>query len=178
MIVKLINKITFSVFDEVSVELEEIEIFQYGLEAILSSIYCLGLSLLLCSILGNFYFGFLFILLLTVIKLYFTGYHATSRRNCCFSYASCVLLNLFLYTQVTFSLLFIPYVVMAGMLYLRKDEIKERTWYIVIAYALLALLLHQVNLQVYSILVQAVGTVLVLIVIKDIQLLRKTTNRG
>lgn len=178
MIVRLINKITFSVFDDVTVDLEEIEVFQYGLEAVLSSIYCLGLSLFLCTILGNFYFGFFFILLLTVIKLYFTGYHATTRRNCCFTYAICVMSNLFIYTQFTFTYLIVPCVVMAVMMYLRRNEVKKMTWFIVIGYAILAFLLHQFDMQLFTILFQAVCTELVLILIKDVQELRINTNKG
>lgn len=145
---------------------EDKEVFRYGLEAIVSSMECLGLSFLICCLLDEMYFGFFFILLLTLLKIQLTGYHCKTRGACCLSYLFMILTNLWCYRQLSFYSFWILLIEILVILYVRRDEVSKR---------LLGILLFEIIccLSNSIIVFQVMTTQLGLIIVKDIQNKRK-----
>lgn len=141
---------------------EEKEVFLYGLEAIVSTIECLGLSFAVCCFLDEAYFGFFFILFLTPLKIQLTGYHCKTRFTCCLSYLMMVLANLWCYRQLSFHSYWIMLLEIMVILYKRKEEVTMR---------LLVTLLFEIIccLSNSTIIFQVMTTQLGFIVMKDMQ---------
>ncbi len=177
MIESLINRITYKLYS-CSDDKEEIEVFKYGLEAIISSIGGLGLALFLCWQVNEMKLGVMFILLLTPIKLMFTSYHCNHRYTCFMTYSSVVLINIYMYYTLTFNMLFTIGALLAICI-LRKKEMTFKTYLIVIIYLICLFLFNEDWKRVLSL---AIYTELLLIVMYEIKntyynLKRSVTNQ-
>lgn len=164
MIENLINRITTKFYDDSDDE-EEIEVFKYGLEAIISSIIGLGLSLFLCFIIKEAKLGAMFILILTPIKLIFTSYHCNHRYTCFMTYSAVVLTNIYLYYYIDFNML-----LTVGTLFviciLRQKEMTVRSCFVIMAYLICIFLFNEEWKLILSL---AIYTELLLIIMCEIK---------
>lgn len=171
MVNRLLNKFTnyiCSTSDE-----EEKAVFLYGLEAIVSTIECLGFSFLICCLLHEAYFGFFYILLLTPIKIRVTGFHCTTRFRCSMSYLFMVLTNLWCYKYLGFASLIVMLMMIALILCLRKEEVTKKLLFFYIVYIAI-FIIFQASLGV--IIFQVFSSQLGLILLKDFQLRGSTSS--
>ena len=132
MFENLLNHITYKFYDH-SDDPEEIEVFKYGLEAIISSISGLGLALFLCALIKEATIGALFMLILTPIKLMFSSYHCNHRSTCLITYSSVVLVNVYLYYHIQFNIFF-ALIALSSICILKRNEMTRNTWIMVIIY--------------------------------------------
>lgn len=164
MIENLINQITAKFYDNSDDE-EEIEVFKYGLEAIISSIMGLGLALFLCFIIKEATLGAMFILILTPIKLIFTSYHCNHRYTCFMTYSAVVLTNVYLYYYIDFSML-LTIGALLVICILRQKEMTSKACLIVIIYLMCVFLFNEDWKRILSL---AIYTELLLIVMCEIK---------
>lgn len=171
---KAISRFSLYIFDDMVVDFDEIASFQYGMELIASSIYCLGIALTLSIIFGEVFFGFSFILLLTIIKSCFTSYHATTRLNCCLIYNAIVLVCMCVFLQNLALPVWLPIVaiVIIGMLRLKEMNVIKSV--ILLAYGVVALVLASANVDLLNIMSLALITEVVLIIVYDLIPTRQT----
>ena len=164
MIENLINRITGKFYDD-SDDKEEIEVFKYGLEAIISSIIGLGLALFLCFIIKEAKLGAMFILILTPIKLVFTSYHCNHRYTCFMTYSAVVLANVYLYYYIDFNMLLTIGALLAICI-LRQKEMTPKVCLIVIIYLICIFLFNEEWKLILSL---AIYTELLLIIMYEIK---------
>lgn len=173
MIEKLISRISLYFFNDLYIDFDEIADFQYALEAILSSVYCLGLAFLLCSILGYAQYGLFFILFLSVIKMCFQSYHAPTRRSCCMIYNSLVLGNLFIYINgyeyIASISVTIPFVILALIVVAVYKELTKISVFVLLSYAVLILFTSTYQTTLYVILMLALVSEWFLVMMKHIK---------
>ena len=165
MVNRLLKKFTDYICD--SSDEKEKEVFLYGLEAIVSSVECLGLSFLICCLLHEAYFGFFYILFLSVIKIRLTSFHCKTRFTCSMCYLLLVLTNLIAYKYLGFASLTIMLMMIALILCLRKEEVTKKLLFFYTVYIAI-FIIFRANLGV--IIFQVFSSQLGLILLKDFQL--------
>lgn len=165
MVNRLLRKFTNYICE--SSDEDEKEVFLYGLEAIVSTTECLGLSFLICCLLHEAYFGFFYILLLSVIKIRLTCFHCTTRFRCSMCYLFTVLLNLWYFKYIGYASLTIMLMMIALILCLRKEEITKKLLFFYTVYIAI-FIIFRANLGV--IIFQVFSSQLGLILLKDFQL--------
>ncbi|RGC17916.1 hypothetical protein DXA09_16575 [Absiella sp. AM54-8XD] len=165
MVNRLLRKFTNYICE--SSDEDEKEVFLYGLEAIVSTTECLGLSFLICCLLHEAYFGFFYILLLSVIKIRLTSFHCTTRFRCSMCYLFTVLLNLWYFKYIGYASLTIMLMMIALILCLRKEEITKKLLFFYTVYIAI-FIIFRANLGV--IIFQVFSSQLGLILLKDFQL--------
>lgn len=171
----LIKKITSYFYDE-EINHNEIAVFQYGLEAILSSFYCLGISFLLCVILGEDLFGVFYLVFLSVLKMQFTSYHAKTRIMCCLTYNFITIINVFAYKQNIEIPVYIPILILLSILLLRKNELCSFNVSIIMLYIIIICTSYLYYHSVYLIMMLVSATVEVLILLKNCRIKPKTVD--
>ncbi|MGL6173430.1 MAG: accessory gene regulator B family protein [Cellulosilyticaceae bacterium] len=82
MIRQLAEKTTDVLLNNHIIEKEDYEIYQYGIEMILSNLMNLLTLLILTIILGSYWESVIFLIFLIPIRLYAGGYHANSYLKC------------------------------------------------------------------------------------------------
>ncbi len=164
MIENLINRITAKFYDDSDDE-EEIEVFKYGLEAIISSIMGLSLALFLCFIVNEAKLGAMFILILTPIKLVFTSYHCNHRYTCFMTYSAVVLANVYLCYYIDFSML-LTIGALLVMCILRQKEMTPKACFVIMAYLICIFLFNEDWKRILSL---AIYTELLLIIMCEIK---------
>lgn len=165
MIEKLINKITDKFYDHQEKDKEEIEVFKYGLEAIISSVMGIGIAILVCSIVKEGRLGTMFILLLTPIKLVFTSYHCNHRYTCFMTYATVVLTNVYLYYYMPLNIL-LAIGALCMICILKRKELTTKTCFIIATYLLCLFLFDENWKQLLSLVIY---TELLLIIMLEIK---------
>lgn len=148
-----------------SADEEEKEVFLYGLEAIVSTIECLGISFLVCCLVHQAVFGFFFILFLSLLKVHFTVYHCKTRLTCSLCYLGMMLLALWYYQEIavySLPILLLEYVM---IIVHRKHELDKRTIGLMILYLAIFLVGNELMKLV---LFQVITTLFILIEAKVI----------
>ncbi|MGB8452051.1 MAG: accessory gene regulator B family protein [Anaerocolumna sp.] len=91
---------------------EDEELYIYGLQTILSSIFSLSLILIIAYIKRNMIETGFYLVCLVLMRSYTGGYHAKQYWSCCFMTLSFYLLNMYIgRTAASYNLLFIYYLV-------------------------------------------------------------------
>lgn len=99
MIQKIAMKIVKICWNEGIVH-DDLDVYIYGSELVISSFLGILLSLLSGVILGNFFDTVLFLFLFILLRRYTGGYHASSHFNCIFGTSLLsILLNILIYIQ-------------------------------------------------------------------------------
>lgn len=123
----------------------EKSIVEYSLTAIVSSLLCISLAIVLCSLFNGTMFSVLFILIFTPLKMQFKSFHCKSLLSCITTYSICILLNYFLYQHLLktsfISFPLTSFSVVLFLLFTIKDiKQKQQTFWISLVYILLFML--------------------------------------
>lgn len=123
---KISHKITYYVIKDTELEYE---VIKYGVDATLSTALCFSTAVLICALLNNSYFGILFIVFLTPVKMQFIGFHCSSMGRCIATYSSCVVINLLLYNIIPANFCYIYvclyYLILISITLLVKKELNK-----------------------------------------------------
>ena len=114
------------------------DVVRYGMDAILSTILCLGCAITVATILNGFKFSLLFIFFLTPIKMSFTGYHCKTLGQCITTYGICVGAFTLIYKYIILQTVMVPlvifYCIMLFIIFLVRNELKKRNFFMLAAY--------------------------------------------
>lgn len=166
----IINRITNYIVKDTDLDYE---VINYGVSAIVSTVLCYSMALLATGILGNLWFGLLFICFLTPIKMQFLGYHCKTMGQCICTYSICVGFCLIIYNLLPFSLgslyLILFCLTMILIVILVKKEINHKNRMILLIYFLLGSVLFYLNIAIFIILYIAVSFDFVLLLLKHLK---------
>ena len=110
------------------------DVVRYGMDAILSTILCLGCAITVATILNGFKFSLLFIFFLTPIKMSFTGYHCKTLGQCITTYGICVGAFTLIYKYIILQTVMVPlvifYCIMLFIIFNQKWIEKKKLFYV------------------------------------------------
>ena len=110
------------------------DVVRYGMDAILSTILCLGCAITVATILNGFKFSLLFIFFLTPIKMSFTGYHCKTLGQCITTYGICVGAFTLIYKYIILQTVMVPLVIFYCIMLFIINELKKRNFFMLAAY--------------------------------------------
>lgn len=150
------------------------EVVKYGVDAILSTALCFSVALLVCTLLGNFIFGILFILFLTPIKMQFDGYHCKTMLQCITTYSLCAGTISLIYHYFITNMIIVPVsiflIVMCLFTYIVRKELQKKQSIYICFYTLLGCAFFIWNSHIYSIFILSIVFELILVILKHIQI--------
>lgn len=148
----------------------EYEVIKYGVDAILSTGLCFSIALIVCALLGDFYFGILFIIFLTPIKMQFTSYHCKTMAQCIFTYSMCagtlLLIYKFLVTSIIDITIFPLFAFLCGIGYLARMELNKKTVIYLCIYFLIGIVSYILFYDIYLVVILTLLFEIILILLK------------